>query len=554
MKVFDIEAYEWNRVYAIGIYDGRNVIKKEGNNIKNDVFIEWLLDNLYDGDVVYAHNGGKYDFLFIMHFLKAHKEHKIKKMLIIHGSIVKFVVVYNGKSIEFRDSFAILPKSLRSLTNDFDVLHKKLEMDYDIGIDDARYEEYFNNDLMGLYEVLLQASDLHEKPTLAANALNIFSNDFYRGRISSNSMKINNIFRESYYGGRVEIFKMAGQELNYYDVNSLYPSVMYDFKYPLPIKNNYEITYSLSNKYEGVYKCSIEAPYLKIPLLPIKHDKKLVFGIGSWSGWYASQELRKAKELGYKVNIIYGYKFLASDYIFREYVEHYYKIKKNSKGAKKAIAKLMLNSLYGKFGQRNELESWKIDIQGRSKASMYKDVYKYYNVGGFNVSVKKFRINAPFMHTEIASMITANARLRLYSLIERAGMNNVYYCDTDSIITSSLMNTSEELGDIKEEAHIDKFIAIAPKVYAYTSGDKVAIRAKGLLAKNLKFVDFENALMKHDLSAFVSNFERLGGIKEVRVRHIDFGDKISVKKAMRSIYDKRIIRDNFDTEPVKIVQ
>ena len=545
-KVFDIEAYEWNRIYAIGIYDGNQVLIHTSNKESNIDFIEWLLDNLNDKDIVYAHNGGKYDFLFIFEFIQK-KRIKIRDIKVIHASVVMIRIEYNNKVIEFRDSFALLPVSLKTLTIDYNVEHKKLQMDYNLGLNDSRFKEYFKNDLMGLYEVLEQSKELLSSYTIASATMKNYLKNFYKRKVSNNNFTFDNLFRKGYYGGRVEIFKMRGENLHYYDVNSLYPSVMYDFEYPLIENNNSDYVNEYVDGELGYYYVDVTVPKNEyIPLLPYKDkNNKLLFPQGSWSSWYYSPEIAKAIELGYKVKVHKGYVFKHTDYIFRDFVKYYYDIKKHSTGAKKFIAKLMLNSLYGKFGQHRELDTFEI-----SEDSPYMYL-PYLNL----IKVKSISY-AKYIHAEIAGLITSYARLRLYSLFERAGKENVYYCDTDSVITSKELNTSDALGDIKNEDNIKSFIAINPKVYAYITNDnsKIVIKAKGLDAKALNYQDFENALYKGDFSAFVYQFERLATFKEVKNRKQvkGFGDKLKILRQMRKQYSKRYILDNFDTKPIMV--
>lgn len=52
---------------------------------------------------------------------------------------------------------------------------------------------------------------------------------------------------------------------------------------------------------------------------------------------------------GYKVEVIKGYKY-EKGIIFKEYIDYFYNVKMNSSGVDRVISKLMLNSLYGKFG------------------------------------------------------------------------------------------------------------------------------------------------------------------------------------------------------------
>jgi len=94
---------------------------------------------------------------------------------------------------------------------------------------------------------------------------------------------------------------------------------------------------------------------LNIPLLQnrlkIDNSRKTITPVGSWTGTYFSEELKKANQLNYKFEIIRGFLFKKEN-IFKDFVKFFYAMKeKNEKNsAYYIIAKLMLNSLYGRFG------------------------------------------------------------------------------------------------------------------------------------------------------------------------------------------------------------
>lgn len=112
-----------------------------------------------------------------------------------------------------------------------------------------------------------------------------------------------------------------------------------------------EETKSLYDNFVGVYKVHMFGPDIKNPIIPVKVDGTTIFGKGEWIGWYYSEELKNAEKYGYKFNILGGYVF-ESNNIFENYINDLYKIKQNSpKGsAMHLISKLLLNSLYGRFG------------------------------------------------------------------------------------------------------------------------------------------------------------------------------------------------------------
>ena len=539
-QVFDFEALNWNRLYAIGVYDGKDYKYIAERNKKNSYFVSWLLDNLHEDMVAYAHNGGKYDFIFIFQLCEelGLKPYGIK---LIHGSIGEFRLKYKDKRLIFRDSILILPAGLGALTKDFDVEHKKLKLSYEIGMEDSRFEDYFKNDVLGLYEVL-ERSGLTRYLTIAGASLSKFKNNFYNRKMERNEDDVEHFFRAGYKGGRTEIFKLYGKDLNYYDINSLYPSVMYDFAYPLPIKNNFKKVYDIDYSKLGIYDITAKIDNINIPVLHLNIDGKFIFPTGTIHGLFYTPEIKKAKEMGYDISVNYGYEFIKTDYIFRDYVKYYYNIKQNAKGSQRAIAKLMLNSLYGKFGQRREREITSLVYDG-----------SYSNMNF--IQKKYWDSTSDFIHPEIAGIVTSYARARLYELFQKAGLDNVYYCDTDSIFTDKELETSNKLGDIKLEGKIKEFIAIAPKLYSYIDDvDDFHIKAKGFKEAQFVFDDFKKGLFDRDLSKFVEQRDKVASFKERFKRNgiKGFGDLLNVNKHLRGFYDKRIVVDKVNTIPISI--
>ena len=78
-------------------------------------------------------------------------------------------------------------------------------------------------------------------------------------------------------------------------------------------------------------------------------------GLGIGDGWLFSSEMDVALKHGYKIEIIRGYKF-TGDFSFKEYVEKMYSLRQQypKSHPMNLIAKLLMNSLYGKFGMKSE--------------------------------------------------------------------------------------------------------------------------------------------------------------------------------------------------------
>ena len=92
--------------------------------------------------------------------------------------------------------------------------------------------------------------------------------------------------RRSYFGGATDYYKGYGENLHYYDVNSLYPFAMLK---PMPLElkkvhvnmNGWSIVDFES--FFGFVECNVETPpgeNIKIPILPFKYKGKTIFPIG----------------------------------------------------------------------------------------------------------------------------------------------------------------------------------------------------------------------------------------------------------------------------------
>jgi hypothetical protein len=92
-----------------------------------------------------------------------------------------------------------------------------------------------------------------------------------------------------------------------------------------------------------------------------KSGMRTVAGVRTWTGWVCSTEMDNAMKYGYKFEIIKGYQFESGN-IFKEYIEELYKFRMEypKSHPMNYIAKLLMNSLYGKFGMR--MDNTEIEI------------------------------------------------------------------------------------------------------------------------------------------------------------------------------------------------
>lgn len=228
------------------------------NNL--DEFMKWLL-SLSAYDIVYFHNL-KFDGSFIVSWLLSHGYKyyhgdlsgigaaQFSVSISLQGQWYKInLPTAKGRgTIEIRDSLKLLPFSLRKLTNDFNVEHKKLEMDY-VGERHAGYRmtedelAYFRNDLFGLAESLEAVfSRGVDALTIGSECMKEFKAGFDKHDYQClfpdlTEMElpwgesVDSFCRAAYRGGWCYVnprFQLKRQNMGFtLDVNSLYPSRMH---------------------------------------------------------------------------------------------------------------------------------------------------------------------------------------------------------------------------------------------------------------------------------------------------------------------------------------
>lgn len=288
--------------------------------------------------------------------------------------------------------------------------------------------------------------------------------------------------RASYYGGRVyinEYFKGI-EEFGYkYDVNSMYPAVMEEMKVPIEFleeitRDRGDLTAKMveevfdSSSYTGMVFCEV---ITNAPVLPTRFEDKLEFPIGKIAGWYTIDEIIPY----YRANCLEEftpyrmYLYRARKGLFRDFVRFYYEQKQKESGAKREIAKLILNASYGKFAERAR-RTHKIDPSMSEELGILhaytttacsrfgsvdilgeEGLRRYFIVNGEAFYQEVLDFEAWGRCTLISSLITANARVKLW--FEAIKDEYCIYTDTDSQIRLNplILASSEELGDWKFE-------------------------------------------------------------------------------------------------------
>ena len=553
---FDIESYflDENQVpYACGYYNGKYIklYYLTNYNSHQEMLQSAFKDILkyYSRHIVYVHNLRHYDSIFILNCLLT-DEFKLKPVY-KDGKLYSLKISGNidGKyrNIILYDSLLLLPGTLRILAKKFNVKTQKAifpyrfvtkdKLDYKGKFPDIKFYEdidnltynkmiksktifnlknetlnYLTKDLESLYQIIqIMSNNIFNKfrlniidfPTLPSLAMGIFRSNFYNEEVIPKLKGfIATDIRNAYFGGRTEVFKPILKQGKAYDVNSLYSDAMLnDMPVGKPILSNDS---NLNNYFGFVYAIITTPKNSNIGLLPYRNlHGELFYPLGNFSGWYFSEELKYAEKHGYKIEILKGYKFKRGINIFKDYVNYFYEIKSYSQDIEKVIAKLFLNSLYGKFGQKPTMEQTTIVSQDELKKYLVK--YEILDEIELNSNYSLIRFNNKLIVNEIddnfdsnlnvsigiAAAVTSYARIFMNDYLTIPN-NPPYYTDTDSVYLPKplpdFMVSSTELGKMKLEHEFEEALFIAPKLYLLKTKNKTIIKSKG--TKSLTYKDF----------------------------------------------------------------
>ena len=218
---------------------------------------------------------------------------------------------------------------------------------------------------------------------------------------------------------------------------------------------------------------------------------------------WRSREIKNAIKYGYKFEIISGYLF-DCDFLFTNYIDQLFNIKQNSNKSDPMyhISKILMNSLYGKFGIHFKLPTYNVLSKSEIEKGDYNDSVDLEN-GYFLANDANEGYTVPLGNVAIASAITALARVHM-SQFKNNKNYNLYYTDTDSAIIDKPLPdylVGNNLGKMTLERMYTKFItfagcAAATKFYGGVS-DQEIIKIKGLTHSELpSFTELELLLEK----------------------------------------------------------
>lgn len=283
--------------------------------------------------------------------------------------------------------------------------------------------------------------------------------------------------QQSYYGGRVELFRPeASGRLRYVDVNSLYPAAM-RCDFPVALDAGQDISGF------GIARVTIKVPEMDVAPLPLRMDDGEVwYPYGRFTGVWTMAEIQNAVWLGAKVLKVHeSYGSRTGHPYYRDFVDHLYLHRlaadKEGNEAGKLFFKLVLNNLYGQLACRGGCIR-SIDL-GKG-ANMQGPIY-----GNKRLIEANFPLpdHVNFSH---AAYVTGYGRLILQDYMRLLRPEQLIYTDTDSIIFQLRkgermpFELSDQIGAMKLEGEGVYARCYAPKSYNWNG----CYKAKGVRKKN----------------------------------------------------------------------
>lgn len=431
--------------------------------------------------------------------------------------------------------------------------------------------------------------------------------------------------RDAFFGGRTSVLNTYyktnhSEEIHYVDFCSLYPFINGTCKYPIghpeTVTNNFP---PLENVLALVQADVLPPQHLLHPVLPYRSGKTLMFPLcrtcatnktpkcscvadaRMLSGTWTSMELNVASRNGYQIKKIYEMKLWrnSTTELFKEYVHIFSKLKMEATGwpdwvktetdkstficnyyqktgvkldrdnmrknpGLRSVAKLCMNSLWGKFAQRSDLPKSVIAKDLKDLLSILVDQSKrvddFHTMNndllhvGYSSNIDQENYNT---NIYIAIFTTAYARLKLLAVLHELG-SRALYCDTDSVIyvcgpNDKPVALGDCLGDLtnelKPDDHIVEFCAVAPKHYAFrTKGGHVECKVKGFS------LDYDTAqdINFESVRSMIQNKASINTIQNRIVRdkyHVKVINKVHTKHCNVTTLNKRALATDNRTYP-----
>lgn len=455
------------RLTLCGAYDERGY--RSYQTVKH--FLQGELIRRNAGRFFYAHFGGASDMVFLLQELMRDEGVSIKG--VFSGSSAIMVTVQRGELVWcFIDSFWLMQVSLKKIGKWLGPEFAKGEVDYQTA-SAVEMREYNEQDCKILYTAINTVQDVILEAggelgvTAAATAMLTFRRRYLKRPIE-NSPAESDYARPAYVASRVERYRETCSRANYYDINSSFPFSMTQ-SCPGSVIGTAK---NLETGGLWIAECDVSVDSY-IPPIPYRSkDNRVFFPNGRFRARITSEDYRCGD---FRVEKVWQCRHYEDRDDLAQYAHDFYAKRKASDSEfASQVFKILLNSLYGKFAERDEKQTLHV-----RPATVPPDWTEYAIAP--HVYVVPETVSVPHVHVPISTLITARSRRLLLEHMRKGhSSGQIFYVDTDSVITTAELHTSSELGGLKLEYQIDRGVFAGSKLYAVEKiGGEQQVKAKG---------------------------------------------------------------------------
>jgi hypothetical protein len=557
------------KVTLVGVYD----LKKGYRHYRTiNAFLDGELTKANSGRWYYAHAGGLSDMLFVLQMLVRNAAYSIEASF--SGSSAIIVSVTRGRSKwTFVDSLWLFGTALANVAKWVGM--EKGSIDFETE-DFAKLVEYNHLDCL----ILWRAIDAFETAllqiggelmmTLASCAMRLFRRQFLSQEIVTHP-EVNIAARASYHASRVEVIEHKANDGFYYDLNSSFP---YAMTKPAPGNIKSMSKGYLSDAIDALYlaEVDVEVPECRLPPLPYRHEGSVFFPVGKWTGWFNQVDLRLLEEMGGKIGRVGRVVNFEPFYDLAAYANTLYERRIAGKTEfDKVVYKLLLNSLYGKFGESRTKQQLVVNPKyttcphdpphptnpfDPTESSCMSQLMP-------GIWLLENEIDVPHECVPISSQTVSLARANLLGHMVKC--DSVHYCDTDGFSTNQPdLPTGTKLGELKLELVFKEAEFISPKVYRIDGKSKakgMSLRDKVGMPSDLTEAQREKWVSEMSLARWIKlrdghtiEIERMARVRELYRSGNTVPITRKVVKQLRGVSrpKRRLLADNNTTTPWQI--
>lgn len=494
--VWDIETENWDTFVVGALWTA-----SEGTKVyRDEASLAGALLGLPKGSVAWAHAGGRFDVLWLLDWCYRNDALPESAQIRMSGSTISALSIKGGPIL--RDSFRLIPMSLAKACRMFDGQRKT-----EVGLqcicgkscggycsisrkmsrgDMAKLTAYLVSDVEALRDTLIglvtycDGHGITLAGTVAGSSWK--SASAMCGLVPADwELPAYREARKGYYGGRVDVGMTAAPLIYRFDRQSAYPAALTG---PVPVglptlSDGPAARLAYGKGRPGIYSAFIDVPESHACPLPYRVANRIAYPWGKLRGTWPRDEIQHAEALGARIiKFDSAVTWPEDSAALRPYVEYVFKLRHSAPTKELGQwLKWLANSLTGAFATDPEQDLFAIGDKA--------DEAQWSSVGAHDWLWRRtvFRI-ADRAHVQWAGTLTARARIELHNQILHSG-TNWCYSDTDSVYGTETLtrNVGTGLGEWNFEGTGRDFVALAPKLYRYTTEDgKTHARAKGIPA------------------------------------------------------------------------